>query len=499
MYFDLKKFANVSRESVLTPLMKNIWDNMGIGVAVVNAQGICEYMNATQSRTDGFENIDVVGQHITSLYVPHELECIPTIECLQKGQPLLKKKYIYKTANNLTGHTVTDFFPLTNRGRKDGVIAFTVLTDQQGEKRKTSQQKKPLVPRPATTDFYTFASIVGKDSALLDIIREAKTAAKTSSPVMIWGESGTGKELFAQAIHAESDRREHPFVAVNCAAIPENLLESLLFGTTKGSFTDAADKPGLLEEAHGGTLLLDELNSMPLSLQAKLLRVLQEKHVRRLGSHTEIPVNVRIISILNEAPLVAVRNGLLRHDLFYRLAVVGVEVPALRKRKDDIPLLANTFIQRSEHAQHAAPIEISDEVLHMFYEYNWSGNIRELLHVIEGSLVLLGTGHCIHKDCLPRHFREACETSGASEGNTTSTHQAQAVSDSPTTMYYDYRNVTKSSVIPLKTCVQEYESQCIRNVLRVTGGNVAKAARIFEITAAGLRYKMKQMGICEEE
>lgn len=503
MFIDLQKFANVSRESVLTPLMKNIWDNMGIGVAVVDDHGVCEYMNEAQRHVDGFSDIDVVGQHITNLYVPHKLECIPTIECLQKGKPLLKKAYIYKTANNHLAHTVTDFFPLTDRGRKDGVIAFTVLNDPRAQGEKKHQPTKPSQPSrtvKAQSDFYTFDSIVGNNSELHEVIQQARTAAMTSSPVMIWGESGTGKELFAQAIHSESARSDRPFVAVNCAAIPENLLESLLFGTTKGSFTGASDKPGLFEEADGGTLLLDELNSMPLGLQAKLLRVLQEKHVRRLGSHTEIPINVRVISVLNEPPLEAVHNGILRHDIFYRLAVVGIEVPSLKERKDDIPLLARTFIARSEHAQYSRQIEITDDVLQMFHDYEWSGNIRELLHVIEGSLVLLGHGSHITQDCLPRHFREALK-----KETTIPPPEQPATKDKELKLgpenkrYYDYSSVKKNSVIPLKNCVQEYEAQCIRNVLRVTGGNVAKAARIFQITAAGLRYKMKQLSIEEED
>lgn len=502
MYFDLKKFANVTRESVLTPEMKAIWDDMGIGVAVVDAQGICEYMNPIQQRVDGFSRIPVKGQHITSLYVPHELECIPTIECLQKSIPLLKKSYFYKTSNNYLASTVSDFFPLFKHGKKDGVIAFTIWTGTTSlvnSRKSSAKTVRGKAAKPHQYKYYTFESLVGEDKELLEVIHEARTAARASSPVMIWGESGTGKELFAQAIHAESKRRDKPFVAVNCAAIPENLLEGILFGTTKGAYTDAADKPGLFEEADGGTLLLDELNSMPLGLQAKLLRVLQEKRVRRLGSHSEIPVNVCVVSILNEAPLDAVRDGILRRDLFYRLAVVGIAVPALRERKGDIQLLAKTFIERSELRQASGEVEISGDVLDMFADYAWPGNIRELRHVIEGSLVLLGEGKCIDQDCLPRHFRDAWE-----QGLVSSLEQEHRAAQedevrSGAQRYYDYRGVKKSSVVPLKSCVQEYETQCIRNVLRVTGGNVAKAARIFEITAAGLRYKMKQLDITEED
>nr|WP_245168318.1 sigma 54-interacting transcriptional regulator [Desulfobaculum xiamenense] len=481
--------------------MTAIWDDMCIGVAVVDADGICEYMNDIQRRVDGFHRVPVVGQHITSLYVPHELECIPTIECLQKSEPLLKKSYFYKTTNNYLASTVTDFFPLFDHGKKDGVIAFTIWTGTTSLVARKRRQPKAAPPKGKTSyEFYTFDSLIGEDPTLLDVIREARTAAQTSSPVMIWGESGTGKELFAQAIHAGGERRDQPLIPVNCAAIPENLLEGILFGTAKGAYTDAGDKPGLFEEADGGTMLLDELNSMPMGLQAKLLRVLQEKRVRRIGSHTEIPVDVRIISILNEDPLKAVEEGLLRRDLFYRLAVVGISVPALRSRRQDIPLLTRTFIDRSQLRPLASSIDIEADVMQMFQDYDWPGNIRELLHVVEGSLALLGGRLSIEMEGLPRHFREAC----ASMEMRSDTHPSLPTPTRPNedTLqrdYYDYADVKRSSVVPLKTCLQEYEAQCIRNVLRVTGGNVAKAARIMEITGAGLRYKMKQLDIKDED
>ena len=240
--FNSRQFYNVNRASVLTPQVRAIWDNMCIGVAVVDADGICEYMNPIQRRADGFTRIPVEGQHITSLYVPHELEVIPTMECLQTGKPLLKKAYWYATSTNFLASTVTDFFPLFDHGRKDGVIAFTIWT---GNTAHVSESRRPLKPCNADTpySYYTFSSIVGRYEALQECIHEARSAATSSSPVMIWGESGTGKELFAQAIHSASSRAGHPFIPVNCAAIPENLLEGILFGTVKGAYTDAPDKP----------------------------------------------------------------------------------------------------------------------------------------------------------------------------------------------------------------------------------------------------------------
>ena len=482
-------FSNVSRAAVMTPSMTAVWDRMSIGVAVVDASGTCVYMNDIQRKVDGFTG-SVAGKHITELYVPNEMACIPTMECLRRGEPLLRKAYWYKTINNSLFSSVTDFFPLFDKGRKDGVLAFTIWVDSALLIGEAKARTRP--PAPSSEDTrYTFDSIIGRDPALRGAINDAKVAAKSSVPVMIWGENGTGKELFAQALHAASPRRQRPFIAVNCAAIPENLLEGILFGTSKGAYTDAADKPGLFEKADGGTLLLDELNSMPLGLQAKLLRVLQEKKIRRLGAHTEKDVDVRVVSILNEPPLTAVEKGILRNDLYYRLAVVGISVPPLRERREDIPLLVSSFLQRSEIA--AGVERVSDSVMKLFWEYAWPGNIRELQHVVEGSLALLGDRDFIDEDCLPRQFRDACFGSR----NTPSglAPHRQEVLPAPD----DYRDVKRNSVIPLKEKLNAFESRCIRNVLRVTGGNISKAARIMELTGPGLRYKMKQLGISEED
>ncbi|WP_337429599.1 sigma 54-interacting transcriptional regulator [Desulfovibrio sp.] len=502
--FNSRQFYNVNRASVLTPQVRAIWDNMCIGVAVVDADGICEYMNPIQRRADGFTRIPVEGQHITSLYVPHEREVIPTMECLQTGKPLLKKAYWYATSTNFLISTVADFFPLFDHGRKDGVITFAIWT---GNTAHFSESRRPLKPCNADTpySYYTFSSIVGRDEALQECIHEARSAATSSSPVMIWGESGTGKELFAQAIHSASSRAGHPFIPVNCAAIPENLLEGILFGTVKGAYTDAPDKPGLFEKANCGTLLFDELNSMSLGLQAKLLRVIQEKRVRRLGSHTEIPINVRIISILNEHPLRAVDQGLLRRDLFYRLAVVGIAVPPLRKRQNDIPLLVRHIINRLELAMKTAGVTLDDEVMGIFRRYPWPGNIRELAHVIEGSLALLDGSDIITVHNLPRHFREACNLQPADDDlrpplpNMMRAEPQMPVSAATTPDYFDYRGIRRGDSVSIKTCLHEYESSCIRNVLRVTGGNVAKAARIMELTPAGLHYRMKVLHIENED
>lgn len=515
MFYNQPLPYNVSQKDVLAPSIRAVWDAMCIGVAVVDAEGVCRYMNPIQQRVDGFGTLRVVGTHITKLYVPNDFKCIPTIECLQTGKPLLRKAYWYKTINDYSASTVTDFLPLFDKGMRDGVIAFTIWRNDTELMRNAGRKKgggETGAPR-----LYSFDDLVGRDDEVVRVVSEARKAAKTSSPVMIWGESGTGKEVFAQAIHSASERRHGHFVPVNCAAIPENLLEGILFGTTKGAYTDASDRAGLFEEANGGTLLLDELNSMPPGLQAKLLRVLQEKRVRRLGSFTEIPVDVRIISVLNQPPLAAVESGVLRQDLFYRLAVVSIAVPPLRRRKSDIPLLVRNFIGQAEALTPPHnPILLSEDVLDMFQLYDWPGNIRELAHVLEGSLALLGEGTVITPECLPAHFRTAFQNArleaeglpapvSDAEGLPALTSDAEGLpaptpdtgGGLPAGAYFDYRRIRRGEAVSLKSCMNKYEIRCISNVLRVTGGNVAKAARMLEMTPAGLRYRIKTLNIDE--
>ncbi len=490
---DYAALQRLNKESVLSPAMTTIWDNLSQGVVVVDADGICLYMNKLQRSIDGFDKISVTGEHIGNLYLAHEQDLIPTLEVLRTGKPFLKMVYWYKTTHNQLINSVNDFFPLFHHGKVDGVISFTTTLGTpnvtQGQKKHSSRTVMPI-------KMYTFEDILGGDATLQRAVSDAQKAAQSSVPVMIWGQSGTGKELFAQAIHSTGERASKPFIPINCAAIPETLLEGMLFGTVKGSYTDAVDKAGLFEEAEGGTLVLDELNSMPMGLQAKLLRVLQEKKVRRLGSHKEVPIDVRIISVLNENPLRTIEQGVLRQDLYYRLAVVGMGIPALRERPGDIPLLCRKFIEStSQRGGRHAP-SLDDDVMHMFMGYAWPGNIRELRHVIEGSLALFHGGNFIGVEDLPQHFLEGYYQQSKAPSPLASTQQNTVQQHfTPQASYYDYKHISKGERVPLKTCLRDYEESCLSNVLRYTGGNVAKAARIVHMTPSSLHYRLKVLGV----
>jgi len=495
MDFAKNFFHNLDRDTLLHPSLICLWDHFIMGVVIVDGDGIVNYMNPLQKRIDGFEHISVIDEPIDKLYLANQEEIIPTRQCLRTGKPLLKKTYWYKTRRNELFKSMNDFFPIFREGKVDGVISFTVTTStnqmftnelsDKKNRRKKQNDKMPVL--------FTFGKIIGQEKRFLDAIVYARAAVKNDSAVMIWGESGAGKELFAQSIHSASARSDQPFVPVNCAAIPETLLEGMLFGTTKGAFTDAIDKSGLFEEANGGTIFLDELNSMPMELQAKLLRVIQEKRIRRVGCLNEEDVDVKIISSLNEHPLKAIERGTLRRDLYYRLAVVGVSIPPLRYRKDDISLLTKTFLEDSCNAIGKEPVAVSDDVMALFQEHEWPGNVRELKHVIEGALALLDGEGVITRSKLPAHFLEAYGRKGQpSESQPAGTQWKTLV---PEEEIFDFNDIGSGQRVPLKACIKEYEERCIRKVLRLTGGNVAKASRLLEMSPSSLHYRIKTLGI----
>src|SRR5215471_3676835 len=251
---------------------------------------------------------------------------------------------------------------------------------------------------------YKFENIIGSSRKMQIVYNLINKVAETDSTVLIQGESGTGKELVARGLHFNSNRQHHPFVAINCSALPENLLESELFGHKKGSFTGAvADKRGLFEEANLGTIFLDEVNSMATSLQTKLLRVLQEREVRRVGDNKSVAVNVRVIGATNERLQPKLKDGTFREDLYYRLAVIPIEIPPLRDRLEDVPLLVNHFLQKQASATGSEPKKIDPEAVEILGHYNYPGNVRELENAIERACALCDNELILQSD-LPPHI-----------------------------------------------------------------------------------------------
>jgi two-component system response regulator HydG len=314
--------------------------------------------------------------------------------------------------------------------------------------------------------------IVGVSEPIRRLLASVPRVGQTESTVLVTGESGTGKELIAHAIHATSRRAQGPFVSVSCAALPENLLENELFGHVKGAFTGAlAARKGLLEDAHGGTFFLDEVGEAPLAIQVKLLRVLEERSIRRLGDNRSWPVDIRVVAATNRDLDVAVQEKTFREDLLYRLNVIRLHLPPLRERSDDVPLLARHFL--AMHCrQLARDLEgFSPDALAVLAGYPFPGNVRELSNVVEQA-VALAVGPFIELDDLPERVRRG---------------QSPVARVTPPTA------TTSSS--PLEDALEGVEQEQIREALRVTGWNISQAATRLGVSRNTLRYRIEKYGL----
>ena len=342
------------------------------------------------------------------------------------------------------------------------ILVLAKAQEREGLRRENAQLKAQLVKTS------NFDGIVSNSEAMDKIFKVITKVAGVQSTVLITGESGTGKELVARAIHNNSQRFEKPFVAVNCGAIPGNLLESELFGHTKGAFTDAhSNKPGLFAEANGGTLLLDEIGDLPLLLQVKLLRVLQEGTFRPLGDVKDAKVDVRVVAATVKNLEKAVEAGAFREDLFYRLNILPIHLPPLRDRPEDITLLVNHFIAKHNTAQGSSVTGVTPEAEKMLLAYGWPGNVRELENIIERAIVLTDGDQLTAED-LPEKL-----------------HLSRDV----------VRATLNSGELSIKKTMRIMEEELIRRSLAKTGGNRTNAAKLLEISHRALLYKIKQYNI----
>lgn len=341
-----------------------------------------------------------------------------------------------------------------------------VLVLKKAEERERLRRENLILRREVQTR-YGLENIIGTSKEITAVLETVKKIAPFKSSVLITGESGTGKELVAKAIHYNSPRRDKTFLAVNCGAIPESLLESELFGHKKGAFTGAIrDRKGLFEEADEGTLFLDEIGELPLNLQVKLLRALQESEIRRVGDDHAIPIDVRVIAATSKDIGQETAQGRFREDLYYRLNVLPLHIPPLRQRRDDIPLLVDHFIKKYNASHSLRCRGITPEALRALVGYTWPGNVRELENVIERALILADTDR-IDLKVLPEHIvsGKICPV------------------------------VTPEGDLSLKQNIRRVEEDLIRKALIKTRGNKTKAAKLLEISYPSLLSKISDYGI----
>lgn len=457
-------------------MLLNALNQVSESIIICDAHSRIWLLNDAAVKMDSIVTQDVIGEPIGSVYHIRNGKELLVPKVIEDKRPILNVRQYYTTRYGKDVDIVASSFPVIQNDQVLG--GFSIMEDWSTidhlHKQIIDLQEK-LVNRMADRSKnknalsarYTFSDIIHKSHAVSGVIAQCRQVAKTDSTVMIYGETGTGKELFAQSIHNASNRANGPFLAINCAAIPENLLESLLFGTEKGAYTGAERRAGLFEQADGGTLLLDEINSMNINLQSKLLRVLQDGVIRRVGGMSEIQVNVRVLSNINMPPYEAIEQNRLRRDLFYRLGVVNINVPPLRERREDIPLLAKYFIIQCNQKLARNVRDIDEATLSCFDVYHWPGNVRELQHAIEHAMnILPDEATVITPDYLPAHI------SGHGSPRTVTTDIGFADS--------------------LSSQMQDVEYRKICRALQEHGGNISAAARALQMSRQKLQYRIKR-------
>ena len=455
-------------------LLEAIISSTQDAISVVDENGMGLLINPAYTRLTGLTEEDIIGKPATtdiaegeSMHMRVLRTRLPVRGARMKVGPRRKEVIVHAA-------------PIIVDDQLKGSVA--VIHDTSEIRRLTEEldRAKSLIRRLEAK--YTFDDIVGVSPKMAKAVEQARRVASTPVTVLLRGESGTGKELFAHAIHNASDRARAQFIRVNCTAIVDTLLESELFGYEEGAFTGAkrGGRRGLFEEANGGTIFLDEVGATNLALQAKLLRVLQEREIVRVGDARPIPVDVRVIAATNSDLEKAVREGRMREDLYYCLNVVPIFIPPLRERAEDIPLLCHSLIRRFNQAYGRNVSRVSDEALDALAEYHWPGNVRELENVLSRAIINM---HYSEVEILPAHLPALGRFQQGAQA-------AQADTQGPGT-----ENRAAAGVLRMREVVERAERRAILRALEATGGNKTAAAKLLGIGLRGLYYKIKRYGV----
>ena len=452
-------------------LVDKLIDLLDEGVYIVDKDGTGIHYNKAMARTEKVEVGDVLGKKFHDAFPDFNMGESTIYSALVKKNEIRGNQQTYKnmygkeiTTENSTVPVIVDGEVVAAIEVSKDITEIRTITDTLQELREKNYGGE--APKPQIRS-YTFDDIFGENEKFEAVMERAKKAASNDATVFIYGETGTGKELFAQCIHNRGRRAGQPFLAQNCAAIPESLLEGILFGTSKGAFTGAVDRAGLFEQANGGTVLLDEVSAMPYDLQSKLLRVLQESYIRRVGGTKDIPINVRIIATVNEAPEELMAKGLLRKDLYYRLNVINISIPPLRERPDDIGLLAEKFLDKYNKRFGKELWMISDGALKKLRSYDYPGNVRELENIIEQAVSMADEEHVLTQKHLnmPEKW----------------------INKEPPVRYTEGE--------PLDKYLEDLEEKIIADEMLKSNGNISKAAEALKIRRQTLQHKLKKYGI----
>lgn len=478
-----RTFLLLKRKDYKEYLYEQSFNKMNDGIQIYDKNSCVVFINNASKKISSIpDDEEITGKHLQDLYDLND-SYSTVLTTLRTQAPVINRFDIFKLKSGVNITSVNTAYPIFYDNELVGAISFdqdvNVISNniKKFESIKKTMLEQGVSLENKTKDSkYNFSDIVGKNNGLIEAIELSKKVSSQDCNVLIYGETGTGKEMFAQSIHEESGRKEKKFIAINCAAVPETLIESMLFGTTKGAFTGSVDRAGLLEEVNGGTLFLDELNSMSLSMQSKILRVIQENSFRRVGGEKDIKINVRFISSCNEDPYKITSENLLRKDLFYRLSTVIIEIPPLRNRIDDIEVLIKYCLKQYKDKYFKNVDHIDESVIEILRSYKWPGNVRELFHVVEYALNVIedNSWKVTH---LPKYITNSYEENNEIAVN--------------------YRNDDNINLYEndLQYIMDSYESDILKKVLEHNGYNISKTANSLGIKRQSLQYRIKKYGI----
>jgi arginine utilization regulatory protein len=442
---------------------------MDEGIHVLDAEGKTVIYNEAMAHMEKMNRRDVLRKPFREVFGSIDEKDSTLLQALEKGKITTSVQQTYRNKNNNEITTVNSSYPIMQDGAIIGAleIAKNVTDIQKMSHTILDLHKATIEPagvREHKLKKYNFDNIIGQNPSFVEIVERAKKAARSDASVFIYGETGTGKELIAQSIHFGGDRQDRPFLAQNCAALPESLLEGILFGTAKGGFTGAVDRAGLFEQADGGTLLLDEISAMPYDLQGKLLRVLQEDYVRPIGGSKDIPIDVRIIATINEPADRLIERGKLRKDLYYRLNIISINLPPLRERRDDILLLGEKFLDKHNRRSGKEVWMLSDAAKAKLLDYGYPGNVRELENIIMEGVSMIDSEHVLTEDQLSIIKPSA---------------------DMPI-------GLERTKELGLSGYLESVEALLIEEALSLCDGNISHAAELLKIKRQTLQHKLKK-------
>lgn len=458
---------------IIEKILEGLIDNLEVGIHIVDNEGKTRYYNNAMGKVEGINPNIVLGKKVAEYLQDVRDDESSLMKVLKSGEKITDLIQHYGNGHMKKITTINTTVPVKLDNKI--IAAIEISKDITQLKGLTNSIYKLQNLYKEQDNHYTFDDIYGNSSSMQYAIQKAKKASLSNSSVLLYAETGAGKEVFAQSIHYCGSRKDKPFMPINCAAIPATLLEGMLFGTERGSFTGAENKKGLFEEANHGTILLDEVNSMEPYLQSKLLRVLQEGYIRRVGSSKRIDIDVRIIATLNELPEKLIEEGKLRKDFYYRLGVLKINIPPLRERKEDIPILVERLIKNYNRILGKNIIGIDDDMMNKFLTHKWPGNIRELKNVIEAA-INMADDHAV----LSQDYFDYIISNNNSEVNYTDIHNMA---------------VDLGGKIDLEIYMADIEKSIIQKELKKNENNITRTARKLNISRQDLQYKIKKHNI----